>query len=150
MAHVCDWKARPATGKRSHVSWFARRQWSWRSLEVSPPENPGQGRCGGKDQVRWAICTARFFVRQIKPRPPVPQAAVTEKAGHIDIFHKSHSWKGCLWNPSDLGRLDGVGFHICINIILAKRYWIPHFHKQHQRIVEKRAAHIKIFHISLS
>jgi len=44
IAQVCDWKSRLVTGKGTHVSWSARRQWSWRSLEVSPS---GQSRKAG-------------------------------------------------------------------------------------------------------
>jgi len=51
IARVCGWKSMPATGKRTHVSWTARRQWSWRSLDVRPLAKMPKGGCGVKDQV---------------------------------------------------------------------------------------------------
>ncbi len=42
----------PAMGERIHVNREKSSRRSWHSLEVSPRRNSGQGKCGGKDQVR--------------------------------------------------------------------------------------------------
>ena len=46
----------PAMGERIHVNREKSSRRSWHSLEVSPRRNSGQGKCGGKDQVRQTKC----------------------------------------------------------------------------------------------
>lgn len=55
----------PAMGERIHVTREKSSRRSWHSLEVSPRRNSGQGKCGGKDQVRQtgAVFVAFFHIK---------------------------------------------------------------------------------------